>query len=55
MVRADLIDELIDAAFSVLQHDTDPGDPEHSWGQNVLRAKFTDILDRAVKGGKDSE
>lgn len=39
-----IIDDLLDAAFSVLQHDTGPGEIEYDHLRKVLRTKFMAIV-----------
>ena len=50
LTKALLINDLLDAAFAQLQHDTGPNNVEWHWQRKVLREKFTDILKASHKG-----
>lgn len=45
-----IIDSLLDAAFSELQHDTGPQDKEYVYQRGVLEEKFRSLLAAAQKG-----
>ncbi len=49
-VEGPKVKALLDAAFSILQHDTGESDPEYVWQRKVLAVKF-----RAILSGRSHE